>query len=170
MTTLLHRRSFLGGLLAAPAVVAFHNLMPIKGIKFDPMIRLQSWPLGTERWGEWWVHEGPLSTMAEAEKAMRKQFGVSYWETKDKYKAWDALKDYPADPDVYVTEEGREYKLDPRGHRDQFGVRETQDAWKGRPYMTQAVYSAESCLTPKAYAIKTELMKKDLAAICKWGT
>jgi hypothetical protein len=35
MTTLLHRRKFLVGLLAAPAIVHAGNLMPIKALKPD---------------------------------------------------------------------------------------------------------------------------------------
>lgn len=42
------RRWVLGGLIAAPAVVALSNIMPVRGEVFDLWVRYQSWPFGTE--------------------------------------------------------------------------------------------------------------------------
>lgn len=77
---MISRRTILRGLFAVPAVVAIGSLMPIRGVKYDPIVRLQTWKLGTEAKGEWWAHEGRLSRIGEVEGEMQRQFGVSYWE------------------------------------------------------------------------------------------
>jgi hypothetical protein len=64
-----------------PAVVAAGNLMPLRGIKFDPIVRVQSWPIGEDKFGEWWVHEGPLSRAVKIEAEMRDLMGAAYVET-----------------------------------------------------------------------------------------
>jgi hypothetical protein len=74
----LSRRFVLGGLLAAPAVVAARHLMPLRGIKYDPMVTLQSWPVGQDAVGEWWRHTGPLSRIDEVMRAM-KAHGEVFW-------------------------------------------------------------------------------------------
>ena len=78
---MLSRRNLLAGLFAAPAVVAIDSLMPLRGIKFDPVVRLQSWPIGDDKFGEWWVHEGPLSQFHRIEVEMRSLMGACYSET-----------------------------------------------------------------------------------------
>ena len=80
MSSIISRRSLLGGLLAAPAVVAFNNLMPIKGVKFDPMIRLQNWPISTDHFDElrpldWVSFTGPLSKAKEMRLGLSSEFG-----------------------------------------------------------------------------------------------
>jgi len=45
----MNRRSYLTGLIAAPAIVPFSSLMPIRGIIMsvsDPYVSFQSWPIG----------------------------------------------------------------------------------------------------------------------------
>ena len=158
----LSRRSLLCGLIAAPAVICAGNLMPLRGVKFDPIVRLQSWPLGTERWGEWWVHEGKLSNSAKVAAEMRKQFGVCYSVAKDEFKPW-----VPAHPLDRPSEEAREYGSG--GPRDQFGYRETLEERRARPLMSWANYSSESRLTPEAFNISTEILKTQLANVCQWG-
>ena len=78
------RRNLLACLFAAPAVVAIDSLMPLRGIKLNPIIRLQSWPFGTEAVGEWWAHEGPLSGIARIEEAMRDQMGRCFWQSVER--------------------------------------------------------------------------------------
>ena len=75
---MLSRRSLLSGLFAAPAVVACASLMPLRGYVYNPIIRVQSWPIGTEPVGEWWAHEGPLSRIDKVEDQMREMFGKVY--------------------------------------------------------------------------------------------
>ncbi len=58
------RRAFLTGLvavIAAPAVVSPRSLMSLRGVLLDPIVRLQTWQLGTEPVGLWEAFEGPLS-------------------------------------------------------------------------------------------------------------
>ena len=81
---MVSRRKFLAGLLAVPAVVSFSSLMPIRGVKYDPIIRLQSWKFGTEASGEWWAHEGRLSRIGSFETAMRDEIGQAYWQEVDR--------------------------------------------------------------------------------------
>ncbi len=78
---MLSRRNLLAGLVAAPAVVAVGSLMPLRGIKFDPIIRLQSWPIGEDSQGLWWMHEGPLSQSYRIETEMRDLMGACYSQT-----------------------------------------------------------------------------------------
>ncbi len=78
------RRNLLACLFAAPAVVAIDSLMPLRGIKLNPIIRLQSWPFGTEAVGEWWAHEGPLSGIARIEEAIRDQMGRCFWQSVER--------------------------------------------------------------------------------------
>jgi hypothetical protein len=53
--------------------------MPLRGINYDPMVTLQSWPVGQEAVGEWWRHTGPLSRVDEIMSEMRAQFGNVFW-------------------------------------------------------------------------------------------
>lgn len=79
---MLTRRFVLGGLIAAPAVVAFGQLMPLRGTKYDPMVTLQSWPVGQEAVGEWWRHTGPLSRIDDVMREMSAQFGHCFWSSQ----------------------------------------------------------------------------------------
>lgn len=58
---MISRRSVMCGLFAVPAVVSFASLMKIRGIKYDPIVRLQSWKFETDPEELWWAYEGPLS-------------------------------------------------------------------------------------------------------------
>jgi hypothetical protein len=78
--SLLSRRGFIGGLFAAaPVVIASSRLMPLRGVRFDPIVRLQSWVAGQEVAGPFWVQEGPLSMMKRVEDAMRAEFGSAHY-------------------------------------------------------------------------------------------
>jgi hypothetical protein len=58
--------------------------MPLRGVKYDPIVRLQSWKFGTEANGEWWAHEGRLSRIGEVEAEMQRLYGTTYWQPVDK--------------------------------------------------------------------------------------
>jgi hypothetical protein len=75
----LSRRRFFTGLIAAPLVMRASSLMPLRGIKLDPIVRIQSWPLGEEAFGAYWVHEGPLSKIGRIETVMREVHGAAYY-------------------------------------------------------------------------------------------
>lgn len=79
----VNRRSLLAGFLAMPAVVAISSLMPLRGAKRNPIVRIQSWPFDTDPVGEWWSHEGPLSFLPNVEHAMQEAMGQSYWRIAD---------------------------------------------------------------------------------------
>ena len=95
------RRNLLACLFAAPAVVAIDSLMPLRGIKLNPIIRLQSWPFGTEAVGEWWAHEGPLSGIAHIEEAMRDQMGRCFWQSVERGPA-RAMADHTTPEDAIL--------------------------------------------------------------------
>jgi hypothetical protein len=80
---MISRRFFLAGALAVPAIVAAGSLMPLRGVKFDPIVRVQSWPIGEGAFGAYWSHEGPLSKVGAVEDAMREMFGAAYSKVLD---------------------------------------------------------------------------------------
>jgi len=75
---MLSRRFLLGGLIAAPAVIAAGHLMPLRGIKFDPIYRIQSWPVGQDAVGPWMTFQGPLSQLEKAKHDMAEAIGAVF--------------------------------------------------------------------------------------------
>jgi hypothetical protein len=79
----ISRRTLLSVSLAAPAIVAAPSLMKLRGIRLDPLVRFQSWPIGTDPVGEWWTHTGPLSRAKHVGAEMKAMFGECHFEFID---------------------------------------------------------------------------------------
>jgi hypothetical protein len=154
----MNRRALLTGLLAAPAIVAIGNLMPLRGIKYDPMMHVRSWPFDAPAVGEWWRYTGPLSKVAEVESAMREMFGQCY--TK--------LHEYPS----FAVESSR------------FGIRpEITKPDVKPPPIDDYLASLSSNFSPERirrieeyrnwyrphHEANTNMLKEELSKIARWG-
>jgi hypothetical protein len=78
---MLSRRGFISGLLAAaaPVVIASSHLMPLRGVKFnplDPLGRVQWWPVAEKVSGLWSTAQCPPSVIRLARLEMVEAFGV----------------------------------------------------------------------------------------------
>jgi hypothetical protein len=171
VTEVLSRRSLLGGLLAAPAIVAVGSLMPLRGIKYDPLIRVQSWPIGTDACGEWWSHEGPLSKIGRIEDAMREMYGNCYWQ---------AVNPAPGHLGPSFVNRGYQvngtiaYEDGVEGSR--LGVRPTKDEQEEFHRSLGVIKTSEfrgfpaPVYDPVAFAKSTEALEAQLRSISRWGS
>ena len=184
---MISRRHLLRGLIATPAVVAIGSLMPLKGIKFDPLIRLQSWPIGMEMpEGEWWTHTGRASRSVFAEAEMKRQFGNCYWGTLPEAPFYPQARGFPKSKARFLTqgfpefpqtaEEARAWVGTVPEERSQFGYIPPQERNEYgrkvgfRPDELQPVdTSAIHHIQDDRPQIPTEKLKAELARICQWG-
>lgn len=181
-----------------PAVVAIGSLMPIRGVKFDPLIRIQSYPLDQSPLGEWWTHRGRSSNLARIESEMKKQFGKVYWEVIDEPSASDIsdrcssidkipyLRDFGLSPEYVRDCEVLSGPLDvvqfivqpllSGEEGSQFGYRPICDRNEYghkidfRPDELQPVdLSSVHHIQDRCPQVPTDVLKAELNRICKWG-
>jgi hypothetical protein len=165
---MLSRRSFIASLIAMPAVVHASNLMPLRGIKFDPIVRLQSWPIGTDALGEYWVHEGPLSRARLIEKEMRDMLGNCYWEDID------TPKQGPIQGNAGYSLGGAFDYVGDNVNASRFGVRMTAEEKAEHHRQAFEAFPVRAIpyepMTVEQFNTRTDNLRKQLASVCKWGS
>jgi hypothetical protein len=168
---MISRRFFLTGALAAPVVVAASNLVPLRGIKFDPIMRVQSWPIGESAFGAYWSHEGPLSKIGAVEETMREMFGAAYHQKIDFPMPGGPMSILGVRPTFEECAEHHRMANSGYGPNDPPPRR---FAYRGGVVRPDSAYPLEEQKRDidryKAYHTRsTRALRKQLAEICHWG-
>lgn len=165
----ISRRIFIRGIMAAPAVIAASSLMPLRGIKFDPFIRLQSWRPGTQVYDAWGMEIVPLSKSALAEAKIRDLFGQCYYDNApspkdDRRLALTPACDLNPDLDYYPAQ------WDDGTPQFSMGIRQSErDVKERRLFRPVAERPRRPWSTPKQHAASTRAMIDRLSALTVWG-
>ena len=172
----LSRRSLLCGLMAAPAVVYVGHLMPLRGVKFDPLMRIQSWPFKTTPTGAWAVSEVPLSQFAKAQSQVLKACGSAYSDSLDNWRAERIWFDDQSLPNRLLTDvesiarpvQGIDYQTtkNPIVVSADTPVEYAQ-RWGYAPLPEERL--VKTLIRSPTKRIPTEELRAQLASVCQWG-
>lgn len=173
---MLSRRFFIGSLLAMPAVVASGNLMKIRGVTYDPIVRVQSWPPSEQAYGPWWVHQGPLSKAGGVEAEMKQALGTCFSRVLPPSQATEAMMISAIDLDAIECPLSL---ISPSkdGRLERFGIRPTKAEFDERRRTLSEIIPAPArtgrrqlIRTPEEYEASIATMETDLHKISTWGS
>jgi hypothetical protein len=165
------RRSVLSAIVACPAVVSVGSLMPLRGVRHDPIIRVQTWPFDTEVSGPWWAHEAPMSQISLAAQGMAESGHKTYWRPVKSVAREMPGRTLPDDQivgDTYIC--GSEAVSITNGGRMGYALtREEKDAFSRQAKEAPHRAYNQSFSDWKAYDNFTEALIKQRSSVCRWG-
>ena len=163
MSSLLSRRSLLRGLVAMPAVVAVGSLMPIRGVKFDPIMRVQSWPLGETPYGAWAAYEGPLSQIGEVHKKLHREYHAAYFDSLEAWRKTLKVDDQTLPNKPIIDDPNVGIKI-PETAPVEYICRVGAS-----PLPEERLTGMHFLSYQQTKHIPVEVLKAQLASICHWG-